>query len=63
MSWCWHDGSRRGPPTWADLQAPHEQRNVHADPFWGASPAIWNNDGDTVKVLDPQGHVVTSYSY
>ena len=26
-------------------------------------PGIWNNDGDTVKVVDSQGHVVTSYSY
>jgi len=37
--------------------------NTQTDLYWGASQAIWNNDGDTVKVLDPQGHVVTSYKY
>jgi hypothetical protein len=25
--------------------------------------AVWNNDGDTVMVLDPQGQIVKSYSY
>jgi hypothetical protein len=34
------------------------------DLYWGkTSTAIWNNEGDTIKVLDPQDHVVTSYSY
>ena len=34
------------------------------DLYWGVSgSAIWNNDGDTVKVLDPQGHIVESYNY
>jgi micrococcal nuclease len=34
------------------------------DLYWGVSgSAIWNNDGDTVKVLDPQGHVVESCNY
>ena len=38
--------------------------DTQTDLYWGASgSAIWNNDGDTVNVLDPQGHVVTSYSY
>ena len=25
--------------------------------------AVWNNDGDTVKLLDPEGQIVTSFSY
>jgi hypothetical protein len=25
--------------------------------------AVWNNGGDTVKVLDPQGHIVLSKGY
>jgi competence protein ComEC len=34
------------------------------DLYWGQSgTAVWNNDGDTIKVLDPQGYVVASYSY
>jgi micrococcal nuclease len=38
--------------------------DTQTDLYWGASgSAIWNNDGDTVKVLDPQGHVVASRSY
>ena len=38
--------------------------DTQTDLYWGATgSAIWNNDGDTVKVVDPQGHVVTSYSY
>jgi micrococcal nuclease len=37
---------------------------TETDLYWGASDAaIWNNDGDTVMVLDSEGHVVTSYSY
>lgn len=31
--------------------------------YWGSGSAIWNNDGDTVKVLDPEGHVVVSKGY
>jgi micrococcal nuclease len=35
-----------------------------SDLYWGVSgSAIWNNDGDTVKVLDPQGHIVAVYTY
>ena len=33
------------------------------DLYWGMSSAVWNNGGDTVMVLDAQGHVVSSYSY
>jgi micrococcal nuclease len=34
------------------------------DLYWGVrGSAIWNNDGDTVKVLDPQGRIVESYAY
>jgi micrococcal nuclease len=34
-----------------------------AELYWRSRSAIWNNDGDTVKVLDPQGHVVAKYAY
>jgi micrococcal nuclease len=38
--------------------------NTGTDLYWGATDAaIWNNDGDTVKLLDPQGHIVESYAY
>ena len=38
--------------------------DTQTDLYWGASgSAIWNNDTDTVKVLDPGGQVVTSHSY
>lgn len=38
-----------------------EGTDTETDLYWGASgSAIWNNNGDTVKVLDPQGHVVAS---
>jgi micrococcal nuclease len=38
--------------------------NTGTDLFWGASgSAIWNNDGDTVKILDPEGHIVASHEY
>jgi endonuclease YncB( thermonuclease family) len=38
--------------------------NTSADLYWGVSgSAIWNNSGDTVKVLDPQGHIVATYAY
>jgi micrococcal nuclease len=34
------------------------------DLYWGASgSAIWNNSGDTVKVLDPRGQILLSFSY
>jgi micrococcal nuclease len=37
--------------------------NTQTDLYWGASSAIWNNDGDVVKVLDSQGHVLLSQTY
>ncbi len=38
--------------------------STQSDLYWGMSGrAVWNNDGDTVKVLDPEGHVVVSESY
>ncbi len=38
--------------------------DTQTDLYWGmTTSAIWNNEGDTVYVLDPQGHVVESYSY
>lgn len=34
------------------------------DVYWGFSTsAVWNNGGDTVKVLDPEGHIVESSAY
>jgi micrococcal nuclease len=41
-----------------------EGTETQTDLYWGASgAAIWNNDGDTVKVLDPQDQIVESYNY
>jgi micrococcal nuclease len=38
--------------------------NTRSDLHWGAGgSAIWNNDGDVVKVLDPQGRIVETYAY
>jgi hypothetical protein len=38
--------------------------DTQTDLYWGMTgSAICNNDGDTVKVLDPQGQIVTSWSY
>lgn len=38
--------------------------DTQTDLYWGMTgTAVWNNDGDTVKVLDPQGKIVESYSY
>lgn len=38
--------------------------DTKTDLYWNMSvSAVWNNDGDTVKVLDPEGHVVLSRSY
>jgi micrococcal nuclease len=41
-----------------------EGSDTQTDLYWGASgAAIWNNDGDTVKVLDPQDRIVEKYDY
>lgn len=37
--------------------------NTQTDLYWGNGSAIWNNDGDTIKVLDNEGHVLLSQSY
>lgn len=38
--------------------------DTQTDLYWGATgQAIWNNNGDTIKILDSQGHVLTSYTY
>jgi hypothetical protein len=38
--------------------------DTQTDLYWGkTSAAIWNNDGDTIKVLDSGGHIVASYRY
>jgi competence protein ComEC len=35
-----------------------------SDLYWGVSgSAIWNNGGDTVKVLGPQGRIVANVAY
>jgi hypothetical protein len=35
-----------------------------SDLYWGASgSAIWNNSGDIVKVIDPQGQILLAFSY
>ena len=33
------------------------------DLYWGGGEPIWNNDHDTVKVLDPADQIVASYDY
>jgi hypothetical protein len=41
-----------------------EGTDIQTDLYWGATgTAIWNNDGDTVKVLDSTGDIVVSQSY
>jgi hypothetical protein len=41
-----------------------EGTDSQSDLYWGASgSAIWNNDSDTVKIIDPQGQVVESRDY
>jgi micrococcal nuclease len=38
--------------------------DTQTDLYWGASgAAIWNNGGDTVKVLDPRDQIVESFAY
>jgi hypothetical protein len=38
--------------------------DTQTDLYWGASgAAIWNNDGDTVKVLDPRDQIMESFGY
>ncbi|MHB9149135.1 MAG: S-layer homology domain-containing protein [Thermoleophilia bacterium] len=38
--------------------------DTQTDLYWGMSgSAVWNNDGDTVKVLDGRGHVLLSQTY
>ena len=31
--------------------------------YWCNSGAVWNNDGDTAFLLDPNGNIVDQYSY
>jgi micrococcal nuclease len=39
-------------------------QDTQTDLYWGASgAAIWNNDGDMVKVLDPEDKIVENYEY
>ncbi|MFW5956476.1 MAG: lamin tail domain-containing protein [Halorhabdus sp.] len=37
--------------------------NTETDRYWGASSAIWNNDGDTVTVRDDEGEIVLERTY
>lgn len=46
------------------LKAAQDEARAAARGMWGATgAAIWNNSGDTVKVLDPEGRIVESYTY
>jgi hypothetical protein len=39
-------------------------QDTKTDLYWGVSgAAIWDNEGGTVKVLDPRGQIVATYSY
>jgi competence protein ComEC len=41
-----------------------EGTDTQADLYWGQSgTAVWNNGGDTVKVISPQGETVESQAY
>jgi competence protein ComEC len=51
--------------------APGEQVTVHTgsrtdsstDLSWGQGSAVWNNDGDTMIVIDDEGTVVIEEAY
>ena len=39
-------------------------QNTNTDLYWCKSgTAVWNNDGDTVFLLDATGNLIDSYSY
>ncbi|MEM7371840.1 MAG: lamin tail domain-containing protein [Bacteroidota bacterium] len=38
-------------------------RDTNQDRHWGRKKAVWNNTGDTIFLIDPQGHVRYSYVY
>ena len=31
--------------------------------YWGMRSAVWNNEGDTAVLADPEGAEITSYTY
>ena len=33
------------------------------DLYWGRGSPVWNNDGDTVYLYDPEGRLVDRYAY
>ena len=33
------------------------------DLFWGKEIAVWNNNGDSLLLLDPSGHTALNYTY
>jgi Lamin Tail Domain len=37
--------------------------NTHRDRYWGSGSYIWNNDGDTGKLVRPNGSVADSCRY
>lgn len=37
--------------------------NSATDLYWGRSSAVWNNQGDEVRILDPNGNVQTRYAF
>ena len=47
------------------LRAPYRLGQRHPDrSLWGMTgSAVWNNGGDTVKVLDARGHIVSNRGY
>jgi competence protein ComEC len=38
-------------------------RDTATAKYWDAGRPVWNNDGDTVRLLRPDGTVVTEVSY
>ena len=38
-------------------------QNSETDLYWGRCAAVWNNNGDTARLINPFGVVVHEYSY
>ena len=38
-------------------------KNTEYELFWGSRNPIWNNDGDTIFIRDPEGHLIAVYVY
>ncbi|MBI2674821.1 MAG: thermonuclease family protein [Candidatus Aenigmarchaeota archaeon] len=37
--------------------------NNATDLFWGSKKAVWNNNKDALKLIDPKGRMMLNYSY